>query len=347
MTDETQTPAQAKKGSKVKDILKLVLFLGIGFFFIYWFLLKLSPDQKAAIWDSFIHANYWWVLVAMVCCMASHLVRALRWQLLYEPLGCRPTLNNTFGSVVVAYMANLAFPRLGEVMRCATLRTSNGIPIEKSLGTVVTERAIDVLLFLVIVLAGLLLMYGDIKDWLYDGLLQKVSALPSLPVLCAILVGGLLLLFVIYKFCWQRLLRFSFFRKIDQLLHGCIDGLISIFHLGRRNTWLFIFYSLLIYFLYLLGGLIIFQAFPETLGLGMKAAFTLYLFGSIGMTFSQGGLGVYPVMVQMALALYGIGLEVGTAAGWLLWGSQQVIILLVGLAYLIYFSLCKRKNATS
>ena len=76
----------------------------------------------------------------------------------------------------------------------------------------------------------------------------------------------------------------------------------------------------------------------------MTAAFVVYLFGSVGMTFSQGGIGVYPVLVQLALDIYGIPMEIGTACGWLLWGSQQAIVLAVGAGYLIYFSLKKRKT---
>ena len=74
------------------------------------------------------------------------------------------------------------------------------------------------------------------------------------------------------------------------------------------------------------------------------AAFVVYLLGTVGMTFSQGGIGVYPVLVQLALDIYGVPLEVGTACGWLLWGSQQAIVLAVGAAFLIYFSIIKRKN---
>ena len=68
----------------------------------------------------------------------------------------------------------------------------------------------------------------------------------------------------------------------------------------------------------------------------------VYLFGSVGMTFSQGGIGVYPVLVQLALDIYGIPLEVGTACGWMLWSSQQAVVITVGAAFLIYFSLKKR-----
>lgn len=332
---------------RLGDILKFILFIGIGIFCIYWFLLKLSPDQKQAIWQSFREANYWWVAVAMACCLLSHLFRALRWKLLYKPLDLNPSLFNTYGAVVVTYMANLAFPRLGEVMRCAVLRTSDRIPIEKSLGTVVTERIIDTLLFLVIAAVGMLVMYNTVKGWLTTSLSDKLSSLPSLGMLLAIVAVLAILAFVVYKFLWKKLLNISFFQKIDTFLQGCVDGLKSIFHLGKRNAILFTLYSLAIYALYIMGGLIIFQAFNETVGLGFEAAFVLYLFGSVGMGLSQGGIGVYPVLVQMGLAIYGISLEVGTACGWILWGSQQLITIVVGMFFLIYFAMKKRQTQNS
>ena len=335
---------EEKKKSRLKDVLRLVIFLGIDVFFIYWFLLKLDPEQKAAIWQSFIGANYWWVAAAMACSLLSHGVRALRWRLLYDPIGYHPGVNNTFGSVVVAYMANLAFPRAGEVMRCATMRTSEGIPMEKSLGTVVTERLIDVLAFVVVIVIGMLAMFGQAKDWLYDTLSEKYDHLPNMFMIGTTLVVLLLLAFLFYKLLWKRLLHIGIFKKIDDLVHGMAGGVKSIMHLGGRRTAMFIVYSILIYLLYILGGLIIFQAFGETAGLGFGAAFVLYLFGSVGMTFSQGGIGVYPVLVQAALTIYGVSMEVGAACGWLLWGSQQAVVIVVGAAYLVYFSLIKRKN---
>lgn len=326
------------------DILKFIIFIGIGIFFIYWFLLKLSPEQKSAIWQSFVSANYWWVGAAMACSLLSHFVRALRWRLLYKPLDYKPGLTNTFGAVVVTYMANLAFPRLGEVLRCAVLRTSEKIPIEKSLGTVVTERLIDTLLFLVVAATGILIMYNTIKGWLIDGLSEKLSALPSLGLLLVVLLVAAVVGILLYRRLRPRLLNNALFQKIDGFLVGCIDGVKSIFHLGAKGTLLFTFYSLLIYFLYILGGLIIFKAFPETFALGFEAAFVLYLFGSVGMGLSQGGIGVYPVLVQMSLAIYGISMEVGTACGWLLWGSQQAITIVVGMLFLIYFSIKKKQE---
>lgn len=329
---------------RLGDILKFVVFLGIGVFFVYWFLLKLDADEKAAIWQSFLSARWGWVWLVMLVSLVSHFVRALRWRLLFKPLDLHPTINNTFGAVMVTYLANLAFPRLGEVMRCAMLRTSERIPMEKSLGTVVTERIIDMLMFVVIVMLGFLLMFSSVKDFIYDALSQKFSSLPTLAGIAASGVVLLVAIFVIYKFFHDKLMKFSLYRKVVEMIHGCVDGVKSILHLGPKSTVLFFLYSLIIYFLYITGGWIILEAFADTEQLGLQTAFVIYLFGSVGMMISQGGLGAYPVLVWQALALYGIGESTGLACGWLLWGSQQVVVLVIGLAYLIYFSLLKKKG---
>lgn len=325
-------------------ILKFVVFLGIGIFFIYWFLLKLDAEEKAEIWQSFLSARWGWVWGVMAISLISHFVRALRWRLLFKPLKHSPTVNNTFGAVMVTYLANLAVPRLGEVMRCAMLRTSEKIPMEKSLGTVVTERIIDMLMFVVIVLLGFLLMFSSVKDFIYDSLSQKFSSLPTLAGIAAAGVILLAILFVVYKLFHDKLMKFSLYRKGVEMLQGCVDGVKSILHLGPKSTLLFLLYSLIIYFLYIAGGWVILNAFADTEQLGFQTAFVIYLFGSVGMMISQGGLGAYPVLVWQALALYGIGESTGLACGWLLWGSQQVVVLVIGLVYLVYFSLLKKKE---
>lgn len=329
---------------KLGDILKFVIFLGIGLFFVYWFLIKLEPAEQTAIWLSFLSAKWGWVAVVMLISVMSHFVRAMRWRLLFKPIGFSPKLNNTFGAVMVTYLANLAFPRLGEVMRCAMLRTSDAIPLEKSLGTVVTERLIDLLMFILIILLGFLLMFSSVKDFIYDSLSQKFSTLPSLTVIGVACAAMVVLAFVIYKIFHHRLLKWKPYRRVVEMIQGCVDGVKSILHLGLRSSLLFVLYSVIIYFLYIAGGWLILQAFTETAHLGLATAFVIYLFGSVGMMISQGGLGAYPVLVWQALALYGIGESTSLACGWLLWGSQQAVVIVIGLAYLVYFSLLKQKK---
>ena len=329
---------------KISDILKFVIFLGIGFFFIYWFLLKLDADEKAAIWQSFLSAKWAWVVAVMASGILAHFIRALRWQLLFKPLGYHPSVNNTFGAVMVTYLANLAFPRLGEVMRCAMLRTSDAIPMEKSVGTVVTERLFDTLMFIVIVLLGFLLMFSSVKDFIYDTLSQKFNNLPTLAGIAAGGVALLVLLYVFYRIFHKRLMNLKLYRKGYELIIGCVDGVKSILHMGPKSTILFLVYSIAIYTLYIVGGWLILKAFAETADLWLPTAFVIYLFGSVGMMISQGGLGAYPVLVWKAVDLYGISESTGLACGWLLWGAQQAVVIVIGLAYLIYFSLLKKQK---
>lgn len=332
---------------KLGDVLKFIIFFGIGLFFIYWFLLKLEPDQRNAIWESFKQANWWWVAAVIAETALSHYVRALRWRLLFKPMGHVPSRNNTFGSVAVAYLSNLAFPRLGEVTRCATLKTSEDIPMEKSLGTVVTERLFDVLAFGVVLLLGLLVMFGKAKDWLYDALSQKFATLPHwwAVILVAVVLGIASIL--IYRHFRVRWMKYKVFCKIDSIITGAWEGLRSIFRLDRRSMILFLLYSVCLYGLYIFGGWLIFRAFEETSWLGARAAFVMYIFGSVGMMISQGGLGAYPVLVWQALDIYGISEVCSLACGWLFWGAQQATAIALGMSYMIYFSVKKRKVISS
>ena len=329
---------------KLGDILKIVVFLGIGLFFIYWFLLKLDPEERGAIWESFISAKWGWVVAVIAVSLFSHLFRALRWRLLFKPLNYNVSLNHTFGAVMVAYLANLAVPRLGEVLRCAMLRSSDGIQVEKSLGTVVTERLVDMLLFALVVVLGFLAMFGEVKDFLYEQLSQKFTILPTMATLTVIAVALAIAAFILYKLFKTKIQNTAIYRKTARLVRGCIDGIKSIFHLGPKAFSLFIVYSIVIYLLYIAGGWVIFQAFDATQHLGFQAAFVVYLFGSVGMMISQGGLGAYPVLVWQALSIYGIDETTGLATGWLLWSSQQALVVAVGLVYLIYFALAKKKK---
>ena len=328
---------------RILNILKFVLFLGLGLFFVYWFLLKLDADTRASIWQSFRSANYFWVAVAMVVSVISHVLRALRWNLLLHSIGHGVRWNHSFGAVMVAYLANLAVPRLGEVLRCGVLLHSDGVPVQKSLGTVVTERIVDIFAFLLTLLLGLALAFYQLKDWLYDQLATKVSTLPSIWVVLAVgfvLAVAVVVLYVAFR---KKLLKYSLFQKIDKLVTGFFEGLKSIAHL--RRPWLFVFYSITIYFLYFLGGYIIFLALPETSSLPFVAALVLYIFGTVGMMVTPGGIGLYPVLVWQALAIYGVGQEAGLASGWLLWSSQQVVVLILGFAYLVKFSILKKQTA--
>lgn len=326
---------------KIGNIIKFVLFIGLGVFFIYWFLSKLTADEKAQIWEAFGNVNYFWVAVVFAIGVLSHFVRALRWKLLFEPLNYKPSTSTTFGAVMIAYLANLAVPRLGEVLRCGILNRYEKIPIQTSLGTVVTERVIDLVGFALSVLLGLILEFNLLKDYLYDALSQKM-AVPSLATLAVVGIAAAVLCVVLYRMFRQRLMKIPLFAKMIQMLLGFWQGIKSILYL--RKPWLFVLYSVLIYFLYFLSGYVAFWVLPETMHLTMLTALMVYIFGSVGMMITPGGIGLYPALIAETLAIYKVAKPIGYALGWISWGVQQVVTSVLGMGYLIALPLMKKKN---
>ncbi len=117
-------------------------------FSFLWLTLRKS-DWNAIIAD-LSGAKYIYLIPAVLMLLVSHFIRALRWKILMEPLGYKPTTLNTFLAVMIGYWANLAVPRLGEVLKCTILAKYEKVPADKLVGTIVAERAIDVLSLIII-----------------------------------------------------------------------------------------------------------------------------------------------------------------------------------------------------
>jgi hypothetical protein len=124
---------------------------------------------------------------------------------------------------------------------------------------------------------------------------------------------------------------------------GFIEGLKSL--LKVRNLWLFAFYTISIWALYLLMAYIVFFSIPDTSNVGIDAGLAVLVFGSIGFMVVQGGIGIYPAIVAETLVLYGVSSVQGYALGWLIWTSQNLTIVVVGIISLILLPILNnRKN---
>ena len=118
------------------------MFTAIAIVLVY-FVFKDVDLQK--LWGDIISMNVWWVLLSLGFATLGYILRMLRWVLLIEPLGYNPSKQNTFFALMFGYFANLALPRIGEVARCGVLYSKEKIPVDKLLGTVIIDRAFDLL----------------------------------------------------------------------------------------------------------------------------------------------------------------------------------------------------------
>jgi glycosyltransferase 2 family protein len=342
LTDSEPTPLR----KKILTAVKFIIFLGLGILIIWLSLKDLTAIEKDEILHSFRIANYNWVILAMVLGICSHLLRSLRWIIFLEPLGYKPSLKNTFYAVMIGYFANMAFPRLGELTRCGILARYEKIPFQKSFGTVITERALDILIFLGLFLLTILTQIGTIHSYLAANIYPRLEGKISNPLhntklvvgFIAVVAVALVILFLFRK----KLAQSNLVSKILHVVKGFWEGLKSLALIKR--PFLFIVYSFGIWVLYFFMIYICFFCFPDTAGLTMGAGLSALVLGNFGIMITPGGIGLYPIIVQETLMLYGITKTSGLALGWIAWTAQTAMIIIVGSLALILLSFNKNKG---
>ena len=324
-------------------LLQYALFLGLGIFLIWWSVRNLTDDEVSQLKGSLRQARYLLILPAMVMLLLSHYSRALRWRMLMEPLGLRPRVVNTFLAVMLGYFFNLLVPRMGEVMKCTLLARYEKTPVDRLIGTMVAERALDVVCLLAVIALTFLLQTDLAGDVIQTELgrvgegFRGLGGLPGVLIGLAALAGaGWLLLHLLKRFS-----HIGWIAKVKGLLRGVWEGLTSIRNI--RNKTAFILHTFFIWAMYLASIYVGFQAMEPVSHLGIEPSLTILSVGSLAMIVTQGGIGAYQIAVQKSLGLYGIGAVDGLAFGWLLWSFQTVLMLVAGLVCLILLPIVNRK----
>jgi uncharacterized protein (TIRG00374 family) len=332
---------------KISSLLQYAFFLGLGIFLIWWSVRKISPAQWQEMKISLINADYWLFLPVSLALLISHLSRAVRWKILIEPLGYKPSTQNTYLVVLIGYLANLALPRLGEVLKCTILGRYEKIPADKLIGTIVAERAFDLiclLLVFVIAIFSQIEIIGSYASELVQNLLTGGTGKVNYYRLIIVL-AGLIILVAGSLYVLKRFAHVSFIRTIKLLGKGIWEGLTSV-RFVKKKGWFF-FHTILIWFLYLASIRLGFIAFEETRQFGWLPAFSVLSLGSIGMIVTPGGLGAYPYLVQKTMILYGVSEGIGKAFGWVLWLAQFLLVAIAGGAALLLLPVVNRKKHKS
>ncbi len=331
---------------QILNIFKFVFFLGLGIFLVWYSIHQIDDIEFEKFKQSLKTAKYWMVLPVFCILSASHIIRALRWKLLMEPMGYKPSLPNTFFAVMIGYLANFAFPRLGEVLKCTILAKYEKVPAEKNVGTIVAERAFDVVCLLLVFLIALILQY-DIVIAAYHKMqlkMQEMSLQQNQSGSQAITYIKFAFLFVLIVFvAWVIVTKKwkAFIAKIKQIIKGIVEGLTSAWQLKQKK--LFLVYSVLIWVLYITGTWIGLYA-TQGSELGFQAAISCLAFASIGMIATPGGIGSYAILLALVLELYNVPYSIGLANGTLQWFAQFAIVLVVGFICLLLIPIYNRNK---
>ncbi len=326
------------------NLIQYMVFLGLGIFLVWWSIGKIEHKDWIDIKNALLRVDYWLIVPVVGALMLSHFSRAMRWKILMQPMGYNPSNLNTFLAVMVGYLANLAVPRLGEVLKCTFLSRYEKVPADKLVGTIVAERAFDLVCLAIVFTITFFSQIDIIGEYasttLHDIFNHDGHGFRWKKML--IILGGIVLLVLIVRWIFRRFAHINLIQKAKQILANIWHGLTSIKSL--KNKGWFIFHTVLIWVMYLVSIRIGMYAMKETSVHGWKETFSVLCMGSIGMIGTQGGIGLYPILVQKTMMLYGLGENMAKAFGWLLWLVQFFMVLLFGSLSLALFPALNRKK---
>lgn len=322
------------KRKTVVSIVKTVLPLLLGGYLFWMFFSSMTEEHMISFKKALSEANYSWVFLSLVISMIALFSRAIRWRYVLEPLGYKTPLKHRYHAMMIGYLINFTIPRAGEASRAAMLFRSDGVPFSKSFGTIIAERAVDLIMLGTVFMITMLVGYDDLME-IFASITslnenQQVDDGVSLKTILYGVIGlgfvaGILLFFFNQKFK----------TKLIEFIKGVLGGVLAIFK--TKNPLGYIGHSVLIWVCYLLMFILPFFSLPETTDFPFSGYLIGFIAGAVGISLTNGGLGIYPILVGLVVAFYikedypNNADGIGKALGMLMWISQTAFMIILGL----------------
>lgn len=327
---------------KVISAIQYIFFLLIGLGLLYLVFRKLDLHE---VWEVIKGARFEWLGFSLVLGVLSHIARAIRWNILIRSMGYETKTSTTFYAVMVGYLANSVFPRLGEVTRCAVLSKKSGVPFNSLFGTVISERVFDFIVLLAIIFMVIILQLDFLRDFVDKYFLSSLEGYMNTQsvfvlVLAAVIVIALPIIF--FKIFYQKIKHYALYRRISDFVKGLIDGIKTIKRIPNKGA--FLLWTAVIWLMYILMTYVAFFSLDATAILNFFDSITLMALGSLGIVAPvPGGIGAYQFIVKAILVeIYGIASEPAASFSIVLWVTQTVLILGVGI--FSYYALLMKKS---
>lgn len=309
--------------------IKIVLPIVLGALILYMIYSDFSFSQ---IWEELKGMDMWWFAVSTFFGIMSHVMRGWRWNLALEPLGFRPSSRVSVYSIFVAYAANLVVPRVGEVSRCVILEQYEKVPFAQSLGTVVTERAIDTLMVLLLTVVAVLLQWPVFYRFVADaGLgLDGNSFFTSMSGWIVVLLSLLAIMVLAYLL----LRKMALWAKLKAFFSNFMNGLLSLKKV--KNAWLYVLETVGIWFCYFMQFYLCFFCFSFSSNLSLLAGLLLFVAGSIAVVVpTPNGMGPWHFAIISIMVLYGVSENNASVFALIVHSSQTLLVALLGVYALI------------
>ena len=323
----------------LKDFLKFIFSIALAGYVLY----KTSGDvdwEKAS--DAILKFNYGWIFLSVFLSILSHLLRAYRWNLLLDTGGHRPGLFTTYLAVMIGYLSSMAIPRLGEVTRCTALKKTHNIPVSFSLGTVITDRLLDLFMLFLLMIFLLSMRFNLLKSFFIDFVETKAPfILQYWPLFVIAALCGLFFLVWLIRKSKQPPQGNGFLSKF---IHFTVDVIKGVKAIGQIQSPIRFWLSTLgIWILYFFMIYVISFGYSPTDDMSLMAGVAVLVMGSFGMaTPVNNGIGVYQAFVASILVAFGINYDDGYIFAIISHGSQVVAVILIGFLSLLILNFRKK-----
>lgn len=311
-----------------------LLFTGVDF-----------NEMAAIIRDN---CNYWWILLALVISIFSHIFRAMRWRIQLRAVGVRPPLFNLVLSIFGCYAVNLVLPRLGELWRTGYIAQRQDAPFSTVFGSMVADRLADTATVLLLTLATFLIAGPQLVSYLSQnsGSYERLAAIATSPWLW----GGIAASVAICVWALRHFRHTAFVSKLSEAAKELWQGFAVVASMPGRGRWLVL--TVAIWSCYYFQLYLAFFAFPLTADVattyGMTAVLVCFVLSSISMGVpSNGGIGPWQWAIIFGLSLYavpGLDKEYATTFANLVMGTQTLLLITLGIITFICVSIDKRRN---
>jgi uncharacterized membrane protein YbhN (UPF0104 family) len=323
------------KGTTINTLLKVLVSLGLGVY-LTWYLFDIMSEEDIAVFKkTIINSNYWLITLSLILALVSYFSRAYRWGYTLWPMGYKSSFKNQYHSIMIGYLVNMTIPRAGEFSRAVMLKRSDNIPIGPGFGTIVTERIIDMIIMFSLAALAILISPNE-TSIIFKRIKESFVGTSSEDGgsglwMYALIVFGLILLGLLFiTRIRQRILEF---------LNSLKEGLSSIFKV--KQYWAYLFHTLIIWISYLVMFALPFYAIEGTSNVPFSGMLLAFSFGALGISFTNGGMGAYPLLIGITTAYYlqKQGVEnadaIGNALGMVIWATQTIFLILLGLISLV------------
>lgn len=321
----------------IQTIAKILAPLILGGAILYW--MYRGEDWQSIKEVTLNQMDWTWMLLSFPFGILAQAFRGWRWRQTLEPIGEKPRQTVAVNAVFLSYAASLVVPRIGEFTRCGVLKRWDGTSFSKALGTVVTERAVDSLLVMLITATTLLIEMSIFGTFFrktgtsIDHIVQGFSLAGWLvTAVCAVAV--VILLHLLLK-------HLSIYNKVKTTLHGIWEGIVSLRRV--RNVPLFLLFTMGIWASYFLHYYLTFFCFDFTANLGLGCAMVTFVVGSIAVIVpTPNGAGPWHFAVKTMLILYGVADHQALWFVLIVHTVQTILVILLGVWAWISLNFTKR-----